>query len=461
MAITNWYEKYGIAPNASLAQIQYILQGKIRDEQHSSFSAGHSERLAQLNEAQAAFASEESRAKYDQMLNQSSKSAFELWLPRAQAFCDIKNFHQAAVALEKAFSEGVPPWDVYHNAHALAAKVYAGLGKYDEALKYIEQAITGAGNNQQYQAIKSEIINARDKDKYAPTMFDKLLAQAKDYYDKQQYPLALTALQTALNNGKPDINDTEAHKLIALVYAANNMFNEALHHIGQAIVMASTNGQKDKELSYVFTKADIYQKLYGTSHYNSSAVTDMRDALEYAVILSGEVGDFASQATAYDRLANTWHNFNGFADKVKAEDYAAKALAIDPAKANSRQILKELHAALLADIGETKSQIKQRAKRLRRLRFAQFYRVSTTLYIIVGIFLIAAAVGLGFLPVLLIPGIVLGILGLIGRDHGKKLFRNDRKEDISPAKTNLKDAKDQLSLLTSDKDTFETKYFPL
>ena len=168
MAVTNFYEKYNIPQDGDLQYIQNWLKERIQNEERDSFSSGHKERLAEYKEAAKAFASEESRERYNESLNPpQEKSAaqddernavYEKWLPTVYKFYNIGHYDIAKTAYENAVSGGSPDLE-NSEVFEFAARICEGTGEYDEALKYINKAVVGQSDDAKYLVSKSDILS--------------------------------------------------------------------------------------------------------------------------------------------------------------------------------------------------------------------------------------------------------------------------------------------------------------
>ncbi|MDR3345521.1 MAG: hypothetical protein LBT21_08060 [Oscillospiraceae bacterium] len=168
MAVANFYEMLEVSPGEDLEKIQYILKGKIQDEENNDFTDGHKERLAKLKEAECAFKSEKSREHYDKSLQAQEEktvsvdnardAVYEKWLPTVYEYYIIGHFDAAKTAYENAVSGGNPDLE-NSEVFEFAARINVGTGELSEALKFINKAVVGQPNDARFLVRKSDILS--------------------------------------------------------------------------------------------------------------------------------------------------------------------------------------------------------------------------------------------------------------------------------------------------------------
>ena len=188
MAVTNFYEKYGISQTDNLQKIQYIIKEKIQNEENDTFSPGHRERMEELQEAQKAFANEQSRNNYDKSLNTTQEKTvsnadsrnviYEKWLPTVYKFYNIGHYDAAKTAYENAVSGGNPDLE-NSDVFEFAARICEGTGEYEESLKYINKAVVGQSNDAKYLITKSDILSVYETKAYPKERVDTLIEMEK------------------------------------------------------------------------------------------------------------------------------------------------------------------------------------------------------------------------------------------------------------------------------------------
>ena len=149
MAIVNYYEKYGISQSDELEKIQWIINQRITDEENDSFGEGHSDKMFFLESAKEAFATAESRSKYDQDLADSMKkkdpdgerkAQFDKWYADAKKYYDTQQYDLAKSAIERASQYKSSESD-NSQFYRYAAQIYSFVESYSQAIDYANQAI--------------------------------------------------------------------------------------------------------------------------------------------------------------------------------------------------------------------------------------------------------------------------------------------------------------------------------
>lgn len=168
MAIINYYEKYGFSQTDELEKIQWVINQKITDEENDSFGEGHSDKMFILQLAQEAFASAESRAKYDQDLADSQKksdpdgerkAALEKWYKDAEAYYDTQQYDLAKTAIDRALQFATP--ETINSAfYDKAACIYFMLKLYTQALDFENQSIVLSPEDANGYYLKSYFLHA-------------------------------------------------------------------------------------------------------------------------------------------------------------------------------------------------------------------------------------------------------------------------------------------------------------
>ncbi|MDR0950219.1 MAG: hypothetical protein LBM13_01060 [Candidatus Ancillula sp.] len=168
MAIINYYEKYGFSQTDELDKIQWLINQKITDEENDSFGEGHSDKLFVLQLAKEAFATADSKAKYDQDLADSLKKrdpdgerkvSFDKWYGDAKTYWSTDQYDLAKTAIDRAMQYSTPETadsDFYN----LAAGIYMALNLYSQSLDLINQSIVISPDEPKGYFIKCNIIYA-------------------------------------------------------------------------------------------------------------------------------------------------------------------------------------------------------------------------------------------------------------------------------------------------------------
>jgi tetratricopeptide (TPR) repeat protein len=158
--MTDLYEELYLSKSLDLSEIQRILAKQRNDWTNRSVAMPDeaSRMLAFIDAADAAFATEESRAAYNEELASSQtpvvepdrdaerKANYERFCTTAKEYFDTHEYDLAEVAINNAL-KNAPTDGADLKLCLLAAKTFFKLKKYDQSLNYLNQAIVLDSNN--------------------------------------------------------------------------------------------------------------------------------------------------------------------------------------------------------------------------------------------------------------------------------------------------------------------------
>ena len=163
------------------------------------------------------------------------------------------------------------------------------------------------------------------------------LDKAVAYHQNEQFDLAKSALEKAMQNRLPNTDEAEFDTVAAKIYLSNRDFLTALKHINDAII------SDENDVSNYFIKFRIYEQLE-VYYFNNRAegvkytINNRRPILAIAEKIAERNGDINEKALAYDLLAYAWWNGDN-RDLAKGEEYAHKAIQTGLDCPNAKTIL--------------------------------------------------------------------------------------------------------------------------
>jgi tetratricopeptide (TPR) repeat protein len=184
------YEELGLSSGTDLTEIQKILTKQRRDWERFSIAMPDeaNEKFAQLDEADKAFATEETKAQYDKELAESKAPAegqdidaereanYAKYFAAAKEYYDNKEYDMAEQAINMAL-QNLSQSATDPSPFLLASRIYFELNKFDQSLDNINKAILyDSGNASLYVEKYIVALNlGENDDKDRRGMTDQLI----------------------------------------------------------------------------------------------------------------------------------------------------------------------------------------------------------------------------------------------------------------------------------------------
>ena len=147
--------------------------------------------------------------------------------------------------------------------------------------------------------------------------FEKWKKTAQDYYDRQEYDMAKTALDKALQNADED--DFAFLQLAAQICCSNGEYHAALSHINKALLIAP-------DLAELYlTKATILWYFFCDGINRDASLQQARNTLRMASEKAAAQGNTKVESHADGQLADSLYNWEP-KDVVLAEKLAKRAV---------------------------------------------------------------------------------------------------------------------------------------
>jgi tetratricopeptide (TPR) repeat protein len=208
-------------------------------------------------------------------------------------------------------------------------------------LQLAKEAFATAVSKAKYDQDLADSMKKSDPDGERKASLDKWYADAKNYYSNEQYDLAKTAIDRAMQYATPQTVDSTFYDTVANIYSTLKLFSQALDFHNQSIVLSPdyANGYYLKSITlynYMFEKnlgsdrmQDIWQQLktnceltinkvvaQGHGYNQASKCYEFLAEMHYVYASTGEYGGSGSH------FPITGNN------NALAEEYALKALQI-------------------------------------------------------------------------------------------------------------------------------------
>ena len=196
--------------------------------------------------------------------------------------------------------------------------------------------------------------------------FDKWFAEANNYLNTQQYDLAKSAIDKALQYRTLNDDDALVYIQAAEIYRLNNDYRSALNYINEAIVL-----DKDNSWSYL-TKYLIFEALddgYNSDRHNFT-IEKRKPLLEIALRNAKIKNDTITIGTTLGFFAHAWYFCNG-QDVQKAVEYAHEALKYNSGDFNAKNVLDHIKMVQLQEEAYLKQQRENEEAILKQQREAE------------------------------------------------------------------------------------------
>jgi tetratricopeptide (TPR) repeat protein len=261
--MTDLYDELRLSQSSELADIQRIIAKLRQDWEQPAMEIAMPDETARhlklLDEADAAFASEESRAEYDGELARSKGpddeadpaaerlARYVKWLDDAKRYYRRAQYDLAGPAIEKALQYRTPESED-PEAFCLASDIYRKLGRFDEAVRTINEAIILSPDDVEFYLSKAILqfhymaLSARDDSKLDSAERTK---RYREYSEAALATLAI-ALEEAEAQGDSTLVAT-CHVAYARQYLAMGDEQPARSHTNSALV-ADVGSQDAGEL---------------------------------------------------------------------------------------------------------------------------------------------------------------------------------------------------------------------
>ena len=163
--------------------------------------------------------------------------------------------------------------------------------------------------------------------------FEKWKKTAQDYYDRQEYDMAKTALDKALQNADED--DFAFLQLAAQICYSNGEYHAALSHINKALLIAP-------ELAELYlTKATILWYFFCDGINRDASLQQARNTLRMASEKAAAQGNTKVESHADGQLAASLYNWEP-KDVVLAEKLAKRAVENGDDSGLGQRVLEDL-----------------------------------------------------------------------------------------------------------------------
>ena len=174
---------------------------------------------------------------------------------------------------------------------------------------------------------------AADPNAVRKAEFEKWKKAAQDYYDRQEYDMAKTALDKALQNADED--DFAFLQLAAQICYSNGEYHAALSHINKALLIAP-------ELAELYlTKATILWYFFCDGINRDASLQQERNNLRIASEKAAAQGNTKVESHADGQLADSLYNWEP-KDVVLAEKLAKRAVENGDDSGLGQRVLEKL-----------------------------------------------------------------------------------------------------------------------
>ena len=174
---------------------------------------------------------------------------------------------------------------------------------------------------------------AADPNAVRKAEFEKWKKAAQDYYDRQEYDMAKTALDKALQNADED--DFAFLQLAAQICYSNGEYHAALSHINKALLIAP-------ELAELYlTKATILWYFFCDGINRDASLQQARNTLRMASEKAAAQGNTKVESHADGQLAASLYNWEP-KDVVLAEKLAKRAVENGDDSGLGQRVLEKL-----------------------------------------------------------------------------------------------------------------------
>ena len=211
--------------------------------------------------------------------------------------------------------------------------------KAAEMLVLINQAKKAFSTDMSRAAYDRELFappkeeTAADPNAVRKAEFEKWKKAAQDYYDRQEYDMAKTALDKALQNADED--DFAFLQLAAQICYSNGEYHAALSHINKALLIAP-------DLAELYlTKATILWYFFCDGINRDASLQQERNNLRIASEKAAAQGNTKVESHADGQLADSLYNWEP-KDVVLAEKLAKRAVENGDDSGLGQRVLEKL-----------------------------------------------------------------------------------------------------------------------
>ena len=211
--------------------------------------------------------------------------------------------------------------------------------KAAEMLVLINQAKKAFATDMSRAAYDRELFappkeeTAADPNAVRKAEFEKWKKAAQDYYDRQEYDMAKTALDKALQNADED--DFAFLQLAAQICYSNGEYHAALSHINKALLIAP-------DLAELYlTKATILWYFFCDGINRDASLQQARNTLRMASEKAAAQGNTKVESHADGQLAASLYNWEP-KDVVLAEKLAKRAVENGDDSGLGQRVLEDL-----------------------------------------------------------------------------------------------------------------------
>ena len=211
--------------------------------------------------------------------------------------------------------------------------------KAAEMLVLINQAKKAFATDMSRAAYDRELFappkeeTAADPNAARKAEFEKWKKTAQDYYDRQEYDMAKTALDKALQNADED--DFAFLQLAAQICYSNGEYHAALSHINKALLIAP-------DLAELYlTKATILWYFFCDGINRDASLQQARNTLRMASEKAAAQGNTKVESHADGQLAASLYNWEP-KDVVLAEKLAKRAVENGDDSGLGQRVLEDL-----------------------------------------------------------------------------------------------------------------------
>lgn len=346
--IVNYYEELGIGKELGLGEINAELVKLKRVWIQREINQPEKARriLVLIDDAEAVFRLESTRAKYDRDLEQASRESasninpeqqeYEKWTNSTREYAGTRQYDLALIALEKALT--------FSQAHedeellCLAASIYKENKNYNAALRTINEAIIISPQTSVYYYNKGQIFSAI-LDEGRGTITDD---QWNDYVKKELEAYKAAYVKAAENGETGDGVSAFSERIVKNLFS-RICSNREVRNFEELEVAAMEAGDRlggRGILDYIV----LWEKSAGDRKADRFFTERMRWLLKIALSITDKSGNAQDKAEILGIYAHSLY-FDNPRDLGQAEQCAREALQLGETWGNAQAVLDALKQA--------------------------------------------------------------------------------------------------------------------
>lgn len=370
--IVNYYEELGIGKELGLGEInaEIVKLKRVWIQREINQPEKARRMLVLIDDAEAAFRSESTRAKYDRDLEQASresasninpeKQEYEKWTNSTREYAGTRQYDLALIALEKALT--------FSQAHedeellCLAASIYKENKNYNAALRSINEAIIISPQTSVYYYNKGQIFSAM-LDEGRMTITDD---QWNDYVKKELEAYKAAYVKAAENGETGDGVSAYSERIVKNLFS-RVCFSRELRNFEELEVAAMEAGDRlggRGILDYIV----LWEKSAGDRKADRIFTERMRWLLKIALSITDKSGNTQDKAEILGIYTHSLY-FDNPRDPGQAEQCAREALQLGETWGNAQAVLDAVKQANEAAERQRKEyEARQKAEQEKRER---------------------------------------------------------------------------------------------